>query len=254
MISGTVRTIGIVRKNNFGDSLSIEVALIIDFRDCPWIGIVWTIGVWCFSKIGIAQTIKLGDCPSIEIVLANDFTGCLIIGIAWTTDLGLFTWIGLVGATALGHRPLIGIVRTMGFGSDLLIGVVVTIELKRALLYQSWQLLVEPQLIWTVHNSTIMVVLPLQHDRELSSISRNMQGPFLFHLTSSIYSMGSVYHNTITTVGTRPWHLSSNWFLARHLKWIVRTQFQLLSNRRSPFGQFHLIDCTRNQCADNFSK
>ena len=80
-----------------------------------------------------------------------------------------------------------------------------TIEFKRVLLFESWQLVVELQLIWTVvHNSTTMLVLPLKQDRELSSLRTLPQGPFLFHITSSINSMGSVYHTTITTVGTRP--------------------------------------------------
>ena len=41
------------------------------------------------------------------------------------------------------ERPLIGIARTIGFASDLsiAIGIVMTIEFKRALLFESWQLL-----------------------------------------------------------------------------------------------------------------
>ena len=46
-------TIRPVQPNIFGDSLSIEIALTIDFRDCPLIGIVRTIDVSCFETIGI---------------------------------------------------------------------------------------------------------------------------------------------------------------------------------------------------------
>ena len=49
-----------------------------------------------------------------------------------------------------------------------------------------------------------MLVLPLQQDRELSSLGIILQGLLLFDNTNSINSMGSVYHTTLTTVGTRP--------------------------------------------------
>ena len=88
-----------------------------------------------------------------------------------------------MGATALGDRPLVGIVRTIGSGTDLLVGIVMTIEFKRAPLFESWQLLVELQLIWSVHNNTTLVLL-LQQDRELPCIPNNLQGAFFCHITS----------------------------------------------------------------------
>ena len=69
---GHCLTIGVILTNNIGDSQS-NIALTIDFRDCPLIGIVWTIDVWGFSIIGNVQTNELGDCLLIEVVLANDF-------------------------------------------------------------------------------------------------------------------------------------------------------------------------------------
>ena len=51
---------------------------------------------------------------------------------------------------------------------------------------------------------------------------------------------------SIQLIGTRSWHLSSNWLRGRRLKLIVRTI--LSSNRRNQlFRYFHLIDSTRNQ-------
>ena len=208
---GYCLTIGIVRINNFGGSLSIEVALRIDFRDCALIGIVWTIDVWCFSN--------KWNCPDkwarrlpIDWNCAGKWFHRLPTN--WNCLSVLFReiylWVGLVGATTVKDRPLIGIARTIGFGSDLPMGIVMTIEFnpfrtavpfwgqttwnssglspkrdcgsKRvALLYESWQLVAELQWIWTVHSSTTMLGLPLQQDRELSfthSFARSFIVPY----------------------------------------------------------------------------
>ena len=69
-----------------------------------------------------------------------------------------------------------------------------TIECKRASLFESRQLLVELQLIWSVHNNTILlIVLPLQLDGELPCRRNHLQGPLLCGITSinSINSMRS---------------------------------------------------------------
>ena len=126
----------------------------------------------------------------------------LIIGIAWNNDSGWFTWLGLVWATALRYCSLIETVRTMGFGSDLLtIGVAWLSSLRKgSVIGKRAAPLVELHLIRSVHNSTTMLVLPLPQDRELPSIIRNnLQGPLLYHITSSINSTGMSHHNTITT-------------------------------------------------------
>ena len=52
------------------------------------------------------------------------------------------------------------------------------IEFKRALLFESRQVLVELQLIWSVHNNTILI-LRLQLDRELPSRRNYLQGSLL---------------------------------------------------------------------------
>ena len=49
----------------------------------------------------------------------------------------------MVPRNTMRDRPLIGIVRTIGSGSDILVGIVTTIEFKRAVLFESRQLLVE---------------------------------------------------------------------------------------------------------------
>ena len=113
------------------------------------------------------------------------------------------------------------------------------IEFKRAVLFESRQLLVELQLIWSVHNS-ITLLLPPQLIRELPCIRINLQGPLLHHIASSINSMGSVYHhNTIN-------RYTAMTFIERLISCAASEMncadnFQLLSNRRSPFGKFHLI-------------
>ena len=110
---------------------------------------------------------------------AKWFHGRLLIGIGWTVDFEWFTWLGLVAATALfgGDCPLIGIVRTTinSFGNDPLIGIVMTMEFKRALSFESRQILVELHFIWSVHNNTILV-WPLQQDRGPPCIPNNLQG------------------------------------------------------------------------------
>ena len=65
-----------VWSNDSGVSLLIGIVLTIGFRDCPLIGIDWTIDVWCFQLVGIVQTNDLGDRLLIGIVLKIVFTGC----------------------------------------------------------------------------------------------------------------------------------------------------------------------------------
>ena len=101
-------------------------------------------------------------------------------------------------------RPLIGIVRAIGSASDLLLfGTFMTIEFKRAVLFENRQLLEKLQLIWSVHNNTTMLVLPLQPDREFPSVLHHLKGASLWHITSSINSTRGV---SIVTqfIGTRP--------------------------------------------------
>ena len=69
-----------------------------------------------------------------------------------------------------------------------------------------------------------MLILPLQPDRELPCRRNHLQGPLLlYRITSRINSMGRVLTKPTHIIGTRPRHLSSNWFLARHLQYAVRT-------------------------------
>ena len=75
--------------------LLIGIILTIDFRDCPFIGISWTIDVWRFQLIAIVQTNDLGHCLLIGIVRV--FTGCLLIGIAWKIDFGCAHELELLG-------------------------------------------------------------------------------------------------------------------------------------------------------------
>ena len=72
------------------------------------------------------------------------------------------------------------------------------IEIKRAVLLENGQLLVQLQLIWSVHNNTVLlivVVMSQQLDREFPWIRNHLQGPLLCYSTSSINSIGSIYHN-----------------------------------------------------------
>ena len=132
-----------------------------------------------------------------------------LIGITGTIDFGWFTWSGL---TCRGNRW-----KTIHY---YLVGFFLAINYwfrKRSTILNRnyhdyrvsegsdvWKLAgtcrttTAVQLIWSVHNNT-MLVLPLHHlDRELPCLPNHLQGALLCLVTSSINSMGRVYHNTIS--------------------------------------------------------
>ena len=150
------------------ESLLIGIVLTNDFRDCPSIGIDWTMCLvlsihwncpdkrsrtlpinWncpenCFHRVSINWNCLNNWCLVLQLFgivqtnflgdsinwncPENCFTGCLLIVIAWTIDVWCFQLIGPLQTSDVGDCLLIGIVLKIVFTGCLLIGIACTID------------------------------------------------------------------------------------------------------------------------------